>query len=709
MATTVRFASAADIDTLLFLNAEVQSLHATLYPENFKPTADAEGLRTMFAARLANPETRIALAEAGGAPVGYVYFETQALAETPFSPARRRVYLRHLCVVKAMQRRGVATALLRVVEQHAAAEGLSEIAVDAWAANVGALSFFQSRGFTALNIVLRKTVPPCSSGFEKASQPVAAGRPSGGRPVEDKAVMQSKLKFYGWGHEGEGLTDAERASLFRFLAERLGVEPRLWAPPRESEIALRPPRLAPRSSLARVMTADPYERLLHAYGKSYPETVRAFARDFQNAPDLVALPESEADVAAVLDWASGANVAVIPFGGGSSVVGGVEPAVGEAYAAAVSLDMRKLSRVVEVDATSRAARIEAGVRGPAIEAALKPHGFAIRHYPQSFEHSTLGGWIATRSGGHFATLYTHIDDFVESLRTVAPAGAMESRRLPGSGAGPSPDRMIIGSEGALGVIVEAWMRLQGRPRFRADAAFGFPDFFAAARAVRAVAQAGLFPSNLRVIDNDEAGTYGVNVYGESLVVLAFESSDHPLDAWIQRAAELMVDHGGRRHADADAALRWRTAFLRMPYARELTVPMGVINDTFESAIPWDGFEAFHTAVRKATEEAVREATGREGAVSTRFTHVYPDGPAVYYTFNVKGDPGRLIEQWRHIKTRVSDALIEAGGTITHHHAVGRDHMPWYRLQRPALFGAALAAAKRALDPAGIMNPGVLLP
>ena len=221
--------------------------------------------------------------------------------------------------------------------------------------------------------------------------------------------------------------------------------------------------------------------------------MRAFARDFANAPDYVALPETEADIAAVFDWASGAKVAVVPFGAGSSVVGGVEPVVGDAYAGAVSLDMRRLNRVLEVDATSRAARIQAGILGPAIEAALKPHGFALRHYPQSFEFSTLGGWIATRSGGHFATLYTHIDDLVESLRTVTPAGVMESRRLPGSGAGPSPDRMMIGSEGSLGVITEAWMRLQGRPRFRADAVFGFPDFFAAARAVRAVSQAGLYP------------------------------------------------------------------------------------------------------------------------------------------------------------------------------------------------------------------------
>jgi len=203
--------------------------------------------------------------------------------------------------------------------------------------------------------------------------------------------MDKRLKFYGWGYEGDGLSESELEHLLRFLARRLGAEPRLAKPPSESEITLPAPRIAAPAALAEILTADPYERLLHTYGKSYPETVRAFARDFKNAPDLVALPESEADIMAVLDWASRAKVAVIPFGGGSSVVGGVEPAVGESFAGAVSLDLRRLNRVLEVDPTSRAARIAAGIRGPAIEAALKPHGLAIRHYPQSFEHSTLGG------------------------------------------------------------------------------------------------------------------------------------------------------------------------------------------------------------------------------------------------------------------------------------------------------------------------------
>jgi alkyldihydroxyacetonephosphate synthase len=520
--------------------------------------------------------------------------------------------------------------------------------------------------------------------------------------------MSGRLKFYGWGMEETGLNEAERERLFRFLAARLGVEPRLIAAPRMADISLRPPRVAPPDNIARVFTFDPYERLLHTYGKSYPETVRAFDRDFTNAPDLVAIPANEADVSAVLEWASGANVAIIPFGCGSSVVGAVEPVVDDWYAGAVSLDLRRFDRVLEIDQTSRAARIQAGIRGPAIDAALKQQGLSIRHYPQSFEFSTLGGWIATRSGGHFATLYTHIDDFVESIRTMTPVGAMESRRLPGSGAGPSPDRMIIGSEGTLGVILEAWMRLQGRPRFRGDAVFGFPDLFAAAQAVRAVGQAGLYPSNLRVIDNHEAGINGINNYEETLLILAFESADHPVAAWMMRAIELILDHGGRRHPDESAALTWRTAFIRMPYKRELTVPLGVISDTFESAVTWDKFEDFHGAVGAATAEGIKEATGRAGTLSTRFTHIYPDGPAPYYTLNASGTPGRLIEQWRHIKTRASDAVLAAGGTITHHHAVGRHHMPWYREQRPILFGCALEAVKSALDPARVLNPGVLV-
>ena len=522
-------------------------------------------------------------------------------------------------------------------------------------------------------------------------------------------MSKKKLKFWGWGYEGDGLSAEESERLLGFYADRFGIQPAPWTPPHEDDVNLEASRLDPPSSLQGVMTSAPYERLLRTYGKSFPDSVKVVAGDFRHAPDLVAKPASEAEVQAVLDWATDAEAAVIPFGGGSSVVGGVEPVVGDGYKGAISLDLKGLNRLLEVDEVSRAARFQAGILGPDLERALKPHGLTLRHFPQSFEFSTLGGWIATRSGGHFATLYTHIDDLVESTRSITPAGVVESRRLPGSGAGPSPDRLMIGAEGALGVITEAWVRVQRKPVHKAGAAIGFSDFLKAAGAIRAIAQAGLYPSNLRVIDANEAFVNGVNDGEEALMVLAFESADHAPDAWMARALELVRDHGGRVHDNLDAANRWRTAFIRMPYNREHLTPLDIINDTFETAITWDRFETFHDQVKTATEQAIIEATGEPGLVTCRFTHVYPDGPAPYFTFHAKGRAGALLEQWSDVKKRASDAIINAGGTITHHHAVGRDHMPWYQKQRPSLFGEALKAAKQALDPRGVMNPGVIVP
>ena len=495
-----------------------------------------------------------------------------------------------------------------------------------------------------------------------------------------------------------------------------GLSPRPYrAPPSLEEISLPAARIVAPASIAALCRSDPYSRAGHTYGKSYPDYVRAWRRDFAPAPDLVARPESEADIAALLDWAGDARVAVIPYGAGSSVVGGVEPAVGDAFAGVLTIDLGRMDRVLEIDQTSRAARIQAGVFGPALESQLKPSGLTLRHFPQSFAYSTLGGWIATRSGGHYATLYTHIDDFVERLRVIAPAGVLESRRLPGSGAGPSPDRLMIGSEGALGIITEAWMRLQDRPVYRASAALRFREFKVAAAAIRAVSQAGLFPANLRLVDAEEARLAGAGDGSHHLAVLAFESADHPVDAWMDRAMECMHDHGamfdrdrapGARDPLADA---WRKAFIGAPYHREALIAHGLLHDTFETAITWDRFEELHASVMAATGEAILRATGKRGHVTCRFTHVYPDGPAPYFTYCGVPAPGAEFEQWREIKAAASDALIKAGGTITHHHAVGRDHMPWYEAQRPSLFGEAIRAAKNALDPDGILNPGVLVP
>ncbi len=531
-------------------------------------------------------------------------------------------------------------------------------------------------------------------------------------------MTRRALKIIGWGYEGDEITPAEKEMITTRFAARFGGEFEIRKAPTEDSIALHAPRLAMPATLAAFSTSDKRERLLHTYGKSFPDYARAFERDFANAPDVVARVRNEDDIDAVYAYAAGANVAVVPFSGGTSVCGGVEPAVGGRFNGTISLDLTGLDQIVEIDRTSRAARIQAGIRVPELEAQLKPHGLTLRHFPQSMELATLGGMIATRSGGHFATLYTHIDDFVESLRTVTPAGVMESRRLPGSGAGPSPDRLIIGSEGVLGVITEAWMRLQDRPRHRGGSAVMFDDVMKAAEAVRVISQAALYPANIRLLDAREAYNNGFGDGRQSVVVLAFENDDHPVAPALDRALAICREHGGTYQDEAvhsgeghraGAAGAWRDAFIRMPYLKKTVVEMGIITDTFETAITWERFPAFYHAILDATEQAIREVTGQAGSVSCRFTHCYPDGPAPYFSFHAKGRHGALAEQWLAIKGRALDAVIARGGTVTHHHAVGRDHMPWYRRQRPDLFASALAGAKQRLDPHGILNPGVLLP
>src|SRR3989440_7372843 len=280
------------------------------------------------------------------------------------------------------------------------------------------------------------------------------------------AEARGLRKFWGWGHEGEGLSDAEVEELGRAMRARFGVEPRaVAAPPTMDSLTLPESHLRPPPALEPLCSQDPRERAVHTLGKSYEDLVRGIRGDYRHAPDMVAYPRSEQDIHNLLGWSADRHVAAIPFGGGSSVVRGIEPDVGQDYVGTVSVDLRHLNRVLHVDPASRTALIQGGIFGPDLEDQLKPHGLTLRHFPQSFEMSTLGGWIATRSGGHYATLFTHIDDFVEGVRAITPRGLYETRRLPGSGAGPDPARLLIGSEGTLGIITQARSRLQDRTRF----------------------------------------------------------------------------------------------------------------------------------------------------------------------------------------------------------------------------------------------------
>ncbi len=485
------------------------------------------------------------------------------------------------------------------------------------------------------------------------------------------------------------------------------------------EVRLREPRLSPPTALAAICSVDRHDRAAHAHGQSYRDLVRAFRGQFAHVPDVVARPGNEGEIEALLDWCASAGAAAIPFGGGTSVVGGVEPAVGDRYAGAVCIDLARMDRVLEVDAISGAALIQAGATGPRLNAQLAAHGRTLRHFPQSWEFSTLGGWIATRAGGHYATLRTRIDDFVESVRAVTPVGIWESRRLPGSGAGVSPDRMLLGSEGILGVITQAWVRVQRPPVHRAGVTVRLPSFAAGAEAVREMVGSGLYPAGCRLLDPAEARLAGGGDGVRAHLVLGFESADRPVRGELEEALEVAAARGGtwdevRATTGPGAsgpgdrqARQWRDSFLRMPYLRNVYPALGVLAETFETAITWDAFPAFHEAVLEAAGAAARSACGR-ALVTCRLAFAYPDGAAPYYTVLAPARRGAEAEQWEAIKRAASDAVLAAGGTITHHHAVGRDHRPWYDRQRPEPFAAALRGAKAAVDPHGILNPGVLI-
>ena len=503
-------------------------------------------------------------------------------------------------------------------------------------------------------------------------------------------TVERRRRHWGWGYEGEEPVPAAG------LAEHLGFgSAEIEAPVPLDAVEIPPPRIeTPYAS-------DTWSRAAHAAGRSYADVVRGMRGEFPWAPDGVAFPASEDELRGVLDWCGARGVAMVPFGGGTSVVGGVDARPGPAHAGAVAVNLRALDRVLEVDGVSRAARIQAGATGPRLEEQLAEHGLTLRFYPQSFELSTLGGWIATRAGGHFASGPTHIDDLVESVRALTVGGDVwESRRLPGSGAGPSPDRLLLGSEGTLAVITEAWVRVIPRPERRRSASVTFPTFAAGLDAVRELLQAGLRPANCRLLEPEEARITLAGDGSSALLVLGFEEVVEPAD----RAFALCRAQGGTvAEGRCSGSGAWREAFLRAPYLRDTLVSIGVLSETFETAITWERLVPFVETVKGT----VREALGPDGSVTCRLTHAYPDGAAPYFTVLAPVARGEEVERWGAIKAAASDAILAAGGTITHHHAVGRDHRPWYDRQRPEPFAAALRAAKAAVDPHALLNPGVL--
>ena len=523
-----------------------------------------------------------------------------------------------------------------------------------------------------------------------------------------------RRSYWTWGFQADEPSRQERVRHARNLSTQMGVDLKPPIIPRAEHLNLRKSRISPPRSLESFCFTTNYERALHSYGADRELAARGH---FPNPPDIVAHPCNETDLERLLHWCDEKGHIMIPYGGGSSVVGGVTPP--DDCDGIVTVDMDQFDAVVEVDEVSRAARIQAGVYGPHLENQLRPYGYTLRHFPQSFASSTLGGWIATRSGGHYATNHTHIDDFVESVKMLTPSGWWESRRLPGSGAGPSPDRLVIGSEGILGIITEAWMRIQARPRFRAAAGIVFSSWEEGCEAARHIAQAKLWPANLRLLD-PELASFSIGMNGrDAVLIIGFESSDIPQGEHMNRAVKIARDSGGRINNE-DIAITdavkgkqgkrgivnaWRNAFINV--GGGLTAGLGLVTGTFETAVTWDRWAEFDAIVRDETIKAIREICGG-GTLNCRFTHVYSDGPAPYYTYTGSYRESSYFEQQAAIKKAASDAIIKAGGTITHHHAVGRLHREWYDVQRPGLFGDVLRAAKKTVDPKGLLNPGVII-
>ena len=553
-------------------------------------------------------------------------------------------------------------------------------------------------------------------------------------------IARESLRWNGWGRLGEStqMTRSREAALLAELGRRLGRPLARGAEPVELDaIRLPPPKLAP-DVLARLRAAcgedgvrtSAFERVTHAVGRSLPDLFRLRRGEIEAVPEAVVVPAEEGAVAAVLRIAAEANLAVVPFGGGSSVVGGVEPRTAAGQAGALSLDTTRLDRLLRLDPESRTATFQAGIDGPSLEAALAQRGYTLGHFPQSFEHSTLGGWIATRSVGQQSDGYGGIDELLVCARVVTPAGVIRTLDVPRAASGPELNQLLLGSEGVLGVIVEATVRIRPRAARPDERGMLFRCFAGGVAAVREVARAELPVAMMRLSDaaetelslllrHDPARRFDPTAtalslaerlgYGAGRCALLYgaESSDaRKVSTTMRRARNLLARNGGLPLGRSPGR-SWRRERFRTPYLRDWLLDHGVAVDTMETALPWARLEAGHDAVVCALRSAAATHAG-SGLAMAHLSHSYLDGACLYFTVLYPVEAGREIEQWRAIKRDTSEAILAAGGTISHHHGIGVDHQPWMAREKGVLGVEALRAVKRAFDPSGVMNPGKLL-
>jgi alkyldihydroxyacetonephosphate synthase len=542
------------------------------------------------------------------------------------------------------------------------------------------------------------------------------------------------MRWWGWGDPAHG--PALNAHTLELLRETVGVSDAPRPPVALDAVRLPATRLdqEARAALAAIVGAeavrdDHLERVAHAAGKGYVDLVRMRAGAPAGAPDAIVLPDDHEQVRAVLELCASRGLAVVPFGGGTSVVGGVEP-LSDGHAAAIALDTSRIAQIAELDRESRIVTVGAGMRGPALERALAAEGLTLGHWPQSFEYVTLGGCAASRSAGQASSGYGSIAKLVLGLRMAAPAGDIALAPLPASAAGPGLRELIVGSEGTLGVITTVSLRVRRAPAKRRYEGVMFESFAAGVQALRAMAQEHAMPEVARLSDAAEtrmsmalAGGGGVKgrlgrAYlgargrGKSqtdrcIGILGFEGDAREVKSRRGRAMGL-ARHSGGVALGGSPGRAWQAGRYQAPYLRDDLLSHGVMVETLETATRWSNVERLHDAVAGAIERALADE-GTPGIVMCHVSHLYETGASLYYTLIAHQREGSEIEQWRAIKRAASEAIVSGGGTITHHHAVGRDHAPWLAREIGEQGVAAIGALKAELDPAGIMNPGKLLP
>ncbi|TQJ32667.1 alkyldihydroxyacetonephosphate synthase [Microbacterium sp. SLBN-146] len=451
-------------------------------------------------------------------------------------------------------------------------------------------------------------------------------------------------------------------------------------------------------------------RLLHLGGKSTLDLLRRRLVDPQSAPDAVVRPSSHDEVAEVISVCDARGIAVVPFGGGTSVVGGVDP-TGGPHSRVISLDLARTAALIDLDATSLLATFGAGTTGPQAEEMLGARGFTLGHFPQSFHYATIGGFAATRSSGQASRGYGRFDDIVHGLRIATPVGDLDLGRAPASAAGPDLRELFLGSEGAFGVLTEVTARIRPLATATGYGAWTFPDFASGAAAVREATQCGIRPTVLRLSDATETtvnatlGGHFTRLRG-CLAIATFEGrTDAEAQAVRTSLDAVFARHGGKSRGE-DPARSWERGRFASPALRDTLLDAGVLAETLETATTWSRLAGLKTAVTDALTEAL-SATGTKPLVLCHISHVYPAGASLYFTV-VAALTTTPIEQWTAAKDAASRAIGSAGGTITHHHAVGRDHRDYLEAEIGSLGVAVLRAVKRELDPRGILNPGVLV-